>query len=181
MPRKRKIQRNLTIGRKTEGLMTKRTSRLLFSCLLAALLYQLTSCNSNVVFTDFKVMDNSTWDLLDPASFAVQVDDTLHSNKVFFTIRTGSDYPFRNIWLFVTTASPEGKVIGDTLQYYLIDDKGKRFGKGFGDIREVSLPYKSNVYFPLKGTYRFTVQHGMRTGELKGIYDVGLRVETISN
>ena len=58
--------------------------------------------------------------------------------------------PFRNIYLFVTTTSPDGKTITDTLQYNLADEKGKWYGKGFGDIHELNLPYKSNVYFPVK-------------------------------
>ncbi|MGE5418669.1 MAG: gliding motility lipoprotein GldH, partial [Chloroflexota bacterium] len=71
------------------------------------------------------------------------------------------------------------RIIGDTLQYFLLDEQGKRYGKGFGDIRELNLPYKSNVYFPVKGNYRFTVQHGMREEDLKGVYDFGIRVEKI--
>lgn len=122
-------------------------------------------------------MGNNTWSLMDKAAFEVPVQDTINNNNIFFTIRTGSSYPFRNIWLFVSTMSPDGKIISDTLQYFLIDEKGNRYGKGFGDIREVNLPYKSNVFFPVKGTYRFTIQHGMRSEELRGVYDFGLRVE----
>ena len=58
--------------------------------------------------------------------------------------------PFRNIYLFVTTTSPDGKSITDTLQYNLADEKGKWYGKGFGDIHELKLPYKSNVISLLK-------------------------------
>ena len=63
------------------------------------------------------------------------------------------------------------------LQYYLADDKGRWYGKGFGDIHELKLPYRSNVFFPLKGEYTFTVQHGMRKEDLKGVYDIGIRIE----
>ncbi len=107
----------------------------------------------------------------------VPVTDTLTSNNVSFTIRTGSSYPFRNIYLFVTTTSPDGKFITDTLQYFLADTKGKWYGKGFGDIHELNLPYKSNVFFPVKGTYKFNIQHGMRVEDLNGVYDFGMRIE----
>jgi gliding motility-associated lipoprotein GldH len=164
-------------GKKTGDLMTNGTGKYTLFIFVFALFYMLTSCNSNVVFTDSRKMGESTWNLMEPASFNVEIQDTLKSNNVYFTIRTGSDYPFRNIWLFIRTISPDGKVIGDTIQYFLMDEKGKRLGKGFGDIREINLPYKSNVYFPRKGSYKFSVQHGMRTEDLKGIYDFGLRVE----
>lgn len=144
-----------------------------------AILFLLISCNSNVVFTGSSVMNNETWKLADIPSFKVEITDTLNSNNVMFTLRNGSAYPFRNIFLFVSTTSPDGKKITDTLQYNLADEKGKWYGKGFGDIHELNLPYKSNVFFPVKGIYEFTIQHGMRTEDLKGIYDVGLRIEKI--
>jgi gliding motility-associated lipoprotein GldH len=122
-------------------------------------------------------MTGKIWKLTDIPTFKVPITDTLTSNNVIFTIRSGSSYPFRNIYLFVTTTSPDGKNITDTLQYNLADEKGKWFGKGFGDIHELNLPYKSNVFFPLKGTYVFKIQHGMRIENLKGIYDIGLRIE----
>jgi gliding motility-associated lipoprotein GldH len=134
------------------------------------------SCNNNIVFTDSKAMAAKKWELMNITSFSVPIDDTLNSNNVFFTIRTGSSYPFRNIYLFVNTTSPDGKSITDTLEYFLADEKGKRFGKGFGDVHELNLPYKSNVYFPVKGTYNFNIRHGMRVEDLKGVYDFGLRI-----
>ena len=139
----------------------------------------LLSCNSNVVYTNSQAIAGETWKLMDMASFNVPITDTLHGNNVFFTIRNGSSYPFRNIYLFVSTTSPDGKKITDTLQYNLADEKGKWYGRGFGDIHELNLPYKSNVFFPLKGTYVFKIQHGMRIENLNGVYDFGLRIEKI--
>ena len=139
----------------------------------------LLSCNSNVVYTNSQAMAGETWKLMDMASFNVSITDTLHGNNVFFTIRNGSSYPFRNIYLFASTTSPDGKKITDTLQYNLADEKGKWYGRGFGDIHELNLPYKSNVFFPLKGTYVFKIQHGMRIENLNGVYDFGLRIEKI--
>jgi gliding motility-associated lipoprotein GldH len=143
-------------------------------------LFLLLSCNSNVIFSDSKAMNDKTWNLRDIPSFNVPITDTINSHNVNFTIRTGSEYPFRNIYLFVTTVSPDGKSITDTLQYKLADEKGNWLGKGFGDINELNLTYKSNVYFPVKGTYQFNIQHGMRMENLKGVYDIGLRIEKIS-
>ena len=149
------------------------------SGLILISLLLLSSCNSNVIFSDSKEMKGKTWDLTDIPSFKVKITDTINSNNVIFTIRTGSSYPFRNIYLFVTTTSPDGKSITDTLQYNIADEKGNWLGKGFGDIRELNLTYKSNVYFPVNGIYQFNIQHGMRIENLKGVYDIGLRVEKI--
>jgi gliding motility-associated lipoprotein GldH len=159
--------------------MIKGIDKKSFILILSSLIL-LTSCNSNIVFTGSHDMTENTWKLMDTPEFEVPISDTLTRNNVFFTIRTGSSYPFRNIYLFVTTTSPDGKKLTDTLQYNLADDKGKRFGKGFGDIRELNLPYKSNVFFPVKGTYQFKIQHGMRIEDLKGVYDLGIKIEKFS-
>ena len=156
--------------------MIKGINRISFIFMLT-FLFLLSSCNSKVVYTNSQTMAEETWKLMDITAFKVPITDTLNSNNVFFTIRNSSSYPFRNIYLFVTTTSPDGKKITDTLQYNLADEKGKWYGKGFGDIHELNLPYKSNVYFPLKGTYEFKIQHGMRVENLKGVYDFGLRIE----
>lgn len=149
-------------------------------CLLLLLpLLFCASCSSNITYSGSEKMENNTWSLMNVLSFDVETSDTLSSNDVSFTIRTGSRYPFRNIYLFITTTSPDGRTIGDTLNYYLADEKGNWLGKGVSDVRSLDLPYKSNVFFPQKGVYRFRVQHGMRTEELPGVYDFGLRVEKV--
>ena len=159
--------------------MAKGRNRIPFLAVAAAIIV-LTACNNSVVFNDARDMPEKTWSLSDVPLFSVPVDDTINSNNISFSIRTSALYPFRNIWLFVTTTSPDGTTISDTLQYNLADEKGKRYGKGFGDIRELTLPYRLNVYFPVKGSYLVRVQHGMRTQDLKGVYDFGLRVDRIS-
>jgi gliding motility-associated lipoprotein GldH len=159
--------------------MTGKKSKYLIFCLLVSLIL-LPSCNSNLIFTDSKVMTGKIWNLDDVTSFSVPITDTINRNNVIFTLRTGSSYPFRNIYLFVSTTSPDGKSITDTLQYNLADEKGKWYGKGFGDIHELNLPYKTNVYFPVKGMYQFKIRHGMRMEALKGVYDLGLRIEKTS-
>jgi gliding motility-associated lipoprotein GldH len=158
--------------------MIRGINRFSFIFIMTSLLLLL-SCNNKVVYTNSRVFAEETWKLMDISTFKVPITDTVNSNNVIFTIRNGASYPFRNIYLFVTTTSPDGKKITDTLQYNLADEKGKWYGRGFGDIHELNLPYKSNVYFPLKGTYEFKIQHGMRIENLKGVYDFGLRIEKI--
>jgi gliding motility-associated lipoprotein GldH len=159
--------------------MIKGINRYSFIIILTFLML-LSSCKSNIVYTDSLAMPEKKWGLMNITNFKFPVTDTIKSNNIFFTIRTGSSYPFRNIYIFVTTIAPDGKSLTDTLQYNLADEKGKWYGKGFGDIHELNLPYKSNVYFPIKGTYQFKIQHGMRIEDLKGVYDFGVRIEKIS-
>jgi gliding motility-associated lipoprotein GldH len=165
-------------GEKTEDSMTKRILKNSFVFVLTSLLL-IVSCGRDVVFTDSVAIPESTWTLNEKPSFEVQITDTIVANNVSFLIRTGSDYPFRNIFIFVKTVLPDGKILTDTVQYNLADEKGNWYGRGFGDIHSLSLPYKSNIYFPLNGKYLFEIQHGMRIEDLEGVYDIGLKVEKI--
>ena len=152
--------------------MIKGTNRIL----LPLVVVLACSCG-DMAYNRAERMPGNVWNLNHVPSFSIPVTDTINSFDISFSIRTGSSYPFRNIYFFVTTTSPDGRSLGDTLQYNLADQKGKRFGKGFGDIRELSLPYKLNVYFPARGTYVVRVQHGMRKEDLEGVYDLGLRID----
>jgi gliding motility-associated lipoprotein GldH len=158
--------------------MTEGLNKIIF-LMCISLTFLVCSCNSNVIFTDSVSMSKEEWTLENLAVFTPSIKDTLSGNNILFTLRTGSAYPFRNIYFFVSTTSPAGKTITDTLQYFLADEKGKWYGKGSGDIHELKLPFKSNVYFPATGTYSFKVRHGMRSETLKGVYDIGLRIEKI--
>jgi gliding motility-associated lipoprotein GldH len=141
--------------------------------------FMLAGCGKrNTIFTDTVSMPAATWNLSDTPEFRVNINDTVVRTNVYFSIRTGSAYPFRNIWLFVSATSPDGRTtVTDTLQYELASLKGEWYGKGFGDFHELKLPYRQNVFFPKAGAYRFKIQHGMRVGDLKGVYDFGFRVE----
>jgi gliding motility-associated lipoprotein GldH len=144
-------------------------------CVVISLI--LTACHSRSIFTDSVVIPDHEWTIDNAAIFTPNISDTLKSTNIYFNIRTGSSYPYSNIFLFVSTTSPAGKTITDTLQYKLADEKGKWFGKGAGDIHELRLTFKTGVYFPLKGIYTFRICHGMRSETLKGVYDIGLRIE----
>jgi gliding motility-associated lipoprotein GldH len=148
--------------------------------LLALAAIVLASCGDGIVYNKSERMPGNKWTLSHVPVFAVEVTDTVTSHDLSFSIRTGSAYPFRNLYLFVTATSPEGGTMTDTLQYNLADEKGRRFGNGFGDIRELKLPYRNNVFFPRRGTYSVRVQHGMRADELPGVYDLSLRIDKSS-
>jgi gliding motility-associated lipoprotein GldH len=137
------------------------------------------SCSRNTMYTDNISFPSEVWTLDNVAEFNSEITDTASISNIYFTIRTGTAYPFRNIWLFINTTSPEGRSLTDTLQYFLADEKGSWYGKGFGDIHELSLPFKTGIYFPEKGIYSFRIRHGMRIENLKGVYDFGLRIEKL--
>ena len=92
-------------------------------------------------------------------------------------IRHADTYPYSNVFLFVTTSYPDGKVLSDTMEVMLANDKGEWQGSGMGDIFDLKVPIKKNVRFPLGGHYKFEFQQAMRVDPLPMILDFGLEIQ----
>ncbi|MFO7574732.1 MAG: gliding motility lipoprotein GldH [Bacteroidales bacterium] len=134
------------------------------------------SCQPEIMYFGHFDFRSNEWNRQKTVRFEAEITDTLSAARVDINLRTGSDYPYRNIYLFVSTFAPGGERITDTLEYMLADEKGRRYGRGRGDIRELNLSYRDNVYFPRKGTYMFLIEHAMRTESLTGVYDIGIKI-----
>jgi gliding motility-associated lipoprotein GldH len=92
-------------------------------------------------------------------------------------IRHSEAYAYNNIFLFVTTKYPDGKVLTDTMEVILANQKGEWLGSGMGDIYDFKVPIKKNIRFPLGGKYQFVFEQGMREDPLPMIMDLGFEIE----
>lgn len=137
----------------------------------------LTGCDRGRVFEAYRTIDPEGWHQDSIAVFRVEPFDTINGHNVFINIRNQGDYAFSNLWLFIDIESPDGTLLTDTVEFTLADHAGKWMGSGFGNLFDNQFLYKQNVFFPKSGLYQFRVKQGMRSRKLKGIHDVGLRVE----
>jgi len=153
----------------------------LFFLLLALIVV---SCDKTRVFDEYKSVANS-WHKDSIVSFDLPQLDAAKNYNLFVNVRDNNDYPFNNLFLIVSLQRPDRKVVTDTLEYQMTEADGSLLGDGFTDVKESKLFYKENVKFNLKGKYKITIQQANReTGkiagvtELKGINDVGFRIES---
>lgn len=135
------------------------------------------SCDQNRIFEQNINLPDNSWKRNNVLVFNVEITDTIHPHNIFLNIRNGGQYQFRNLYMFIKTVSPSGQWIRDTVECVLADEKGDWHGSGLGDIYALQVPYKRNVRFPYEGMYSFEIEQGMRTEELKQVFDIGLRVE----
>lgn len=141
------------------------------------MLFLFFSCGQNVVFTKYEKIPETGWSSQNKVSFDVEITDNQNLNNVFLTIRHDDAYQFKNIFLFLTTQYPDGKLTTDTLECILTNEKGEWIGDGAGDIWDTKIPLKQNVRFPQTGKYKFTFQQGMRQDPLPLIMDFGMVIE----
>ena len=145
--------------------------------LFCAMVFLLSSCNNNVVYSKYQKFNENEWYAKDKVVFDVDITDTVTLNNISLMVRHADGYPFSNLFLFVSTKYPDGRTISDTMEVVLADSKGKWQGSGAGDIFDFKVPIKKNVRFPLSGKYQFIFEQGMRPDPLPLIMDFGFEIE----
>mgnify|MGYP003394259527 CR=1 FL=1 len=145
---------------------------LVISCWLLA-----SGCDPNRVFEDNTDLPELTWDTKNKISFDVDIQDTVSLHNLYVNVRHASHYQYANLFVFVTIKFPNGKLSKDTLECKFADEAGQWKGEGMGDIWDNQILWKSNVKFPISGTYIFQLEQAMRDEQLPFVMDVGLRVE----
>lgn len=156
------------------------------SFFILILVLGLISCDSNRTFDEYYPVENNCWLIDDVVEFKVEVEDTISKNNIFINIRNNKEYEFSNLFLIASMEFPNGLKVIDTLEYEMTDKAGNYLGSGYTDIKENKLFYKEKVRFQNKGLHILKVEQAMRKSSnihgldsLKGIADIGLRIETV--
>ncbi len=137
----------------------------------------LAACSGKIVYSKYHTFGESEWHAKDKAVFDLDIADTQNFNNISLMVRHAESYPFNNLFLFVTTTYPDGKITRDTMEVVLASDKGEWFGSGAGDIFDYKVPIKKNVRFPLAGKYKFEFEQAMRVDPLPMMMDFGFEIE----
>ncbi|MBO5844823.1 MAG: gliding motility lipoprotein GldH [Bacteroidales bacterium] len=136
------------------------------------------SCNSNVVYDENKEVDSQVWKTTDKLYYEVEITDTLKAYKLAINIRNTVEYPYSNVYFYLNTILPNGKVTkSDTIECYLAYPDGTWKGKGDSKIKDNRFWIAKNVKFNQIGKYTFELRQATIDSTLKGICDVGLHLE----
>ena len=164
------------------SLLKQHSIYLVFALLLCS------ACNNtpDVAFEKTLVINNGLWDKSNVASIDMPVDDTLQFYDMQVYVRNRNDYPFSNLYLFITVTAPSGATVTDTMNYVLADDHGKWRGKGSSQLWDNRFSFRNNIRFISSGNYNVQIRHGMRDEDLEsehlsGITDIGVRLVKVGN
>jgi gliding motility-associated lipoprotein GldH len=135
------------------------------------------ACDKKRFFDETTKIPVNGWHKDSAAVFNVKITDTLRFYRFFINLRHNDNYRYSNFYLFLNTRLPDGLRTRDTIEMTIADFTGKWLGKGFGTLRDNQILIRENLRFPRKGTYHFTIEQAMREEVLKGIENVGIRVE----
>lgn len=136
-----------------------------------------TSCNQDIFYEKIDKIPNETWNVNNKLVYEFEIKDSMAFYDIYINVRNTTDYPYQNLYIFLTNQFPSGIQMVDTLGCVLCDPFGKWYGKGNGNMKENKFLLRKQVRFQQKGKYIFTVQQGMREDDLKGIANFGITFE----
>ena len=145
--------------------------------LLALLIVMVISCDSNRVFEEHIAMEKGTWNVKNKLPFKVAISDLMARYNVYLNIRNGPEYQYSNLFMFMNTVFPDGKIARDTIELTLADYDGRWLGSGMGSVKFSRFLFRKDLRFKQTGNYQFILEQAMRVNELNGIRDIGLRIE----
>jgi len=139
------------------------------------------ACDSSEVFEENLRIKNSAWERKEKAFFEFEIKDSSATYDLYLNFRHGGDYPYQNIYLFIESKSPSGKIAKDTAQMILANNKGHWMGKGIGDIFDYQFRFKQGLLFPENGKYYFEIEQAMREETLNNVTDIGIAVKKVND
>ncbi|MDR1881134.1 MAG: gliding motility lipoprotein GldH [Tannerellaceae bacterium] len=134
------------------------------------------SCENRAIYDQYQVIENTLWEKDREYYFTFEVEDISVPYTITFEVRNNNLYPYQNLWIFFSEEKPVGPIQRDTLECMLADDAGKWYGHGIS-LYQSGFPVRTDYLFPHEGQYTFAFRQGMRNDALKGIQEIGLRVE----
>ncbi|ADV43161.1 gliding motility lipoprotein GldH [Bacteroides helcogenes] len=137
----------------------------------------LSACNKQQIYHTFQSLPTAGWQRKDTLRFNVEVTDSLTYYKLSVEIRNRNSYPYQNINLSVCYDNPDKHTSpADSLQFTLANEEGVWKGDGWGGLYQTSFP-AGNIRIGKAGIYRFKIAYTLPDEKLKGINDIGIKLE----
>ncbi|MCD7931196.1 MAG: gliding motility lipoprotein GldH [Tannerellaceae bacterium] len=135
------------------------------------------SCDDRLVYNRIESIENSSWEKGQEYLFTFDIEDITIPYHVTLQLRNNNLYPYRNLWLTYNEIRPDSTSRQDTIEITLADTHGNWLGKGIS-IFETEYPLYRGYFFRQPGSYTYRINHLMAPSPLKGITEVGIKVET---
>lgn len=135
------------------------------------------ACNENTLYHSYQSLPLEGWKKSDTLFFNIPLKDSLTLLRLSAEIRNESNYKYQNLYLIIShnlEDSTSWKT--DTLQFTLSNNEGKWKGTGWGSLFQTST-YIGNAVARRPGSYTLKVFHGMQDDPLKGLNDIGIKIE----
>jgi len=147
-----------------------------FIAILMVILFS--SCNRGEIFYRFQHIPQGKWYTDNAVVFLMDSLDFRQDRKyqVFIELSANKTYPYRDLWLFVEHNLTDSGFGRDSVHLFLVDEFGRRLGSGVGGLRQLSIPFLTDIPLDTVQVYMLRIRHGMVDNPLRGIEKVGVKV-----
>lgn len=143
--------------------------------ILIFLIITLAACQETTVFEKYQALENEEWCLNNDITFDVGITRAA-PYKINLCLRHTIDYEMANLWCFLSVRDSTGEILRDSINIKVAEPDGRWLGTG-SSIRTVEFPINQKTVSLTPGKYTFRIEQGMRTKCLKGIKDIGLKIQ----
>jgi len=148
-------------------------------CTCILILIGFLSCNNteNIIFDKSKPVADNAWLVKDKKDYWMEITQNKYPYKLSLNLRITNDYRFSNLFILLRINGPKKEFQSKRLEFKLADEHGDWLGSGSGNIYNFRIPITKELLFKNTGVYQFQIEQDMRDNPLKGVVDIGLRVE----
>jgi gliding motility-associated lipoprotein GldH len=137
--------------------------------------FVLVACGEKPFYTKNISFKDNTWNVDQKARFDVQVKDTSSNYGFRLVLRSTTDYPYSNLWIFMKTIAPDGSEAREPYQFRITDEGGYWLGERSGTTVETELSFASRK-LPAKGKYTFIIEQAITEKEVDEVLDLVFEV-----
>ena len=137
----------------------------------------LISCADNAVLDVNKEISDKNWSYIKKIRIPVKIENENQTYNLYLNLRHTADYNYSNIFILIHQSGPAMKPTSERREFRLAYPDGEWLGSGSGNLYSYQMLFRKDYKFPAKGTYIFEFEQNMRDNPLRGISDIGLRVE----
>lgn len=135
-----------------------------------------TACGEQPYYEKVYSFEGKSWKQDVKPTYEVNITDIQQEYDFTLFLRTTTDYPYNNLWIFLKTETPDGTVERKPFEILIANPDGSWIGNKTGTVVETLLSFTSRK-LPMKGMYKFTVEQGITESNVNQVLDLGFRVE----
>lgn len=143
----------------------------------AGMFLVLIACGPDYLYKKDYPIDGGSWSYDQALEFSFDIEDTLRIYNLWLEVEHSTDYSYQNLYTRINTYFPSGQELQEPLSLELSDKIGRWYGDCSSSACTLLVPIQQGAFFNQQGTYRITLEQFMRQDPIKGIRNIGFRLE----
>lgn len=148
---------------------------------ILSLLFAVLACQNDTLFKQEQTLSQPYWTYRDSLRFEFPIQDTNLLYDLFLNIEHTPDYSYQNLYTYITTSYPSGKVLQQQLNIDLADKAGKWYAKCNTKSCRLQVILQQNAYFNEIGQHTISLVQHTRQDSLLGLTEIGFELKKVGN